>query len=120
MGTDEGTGRLPISPFTAWALQEPWLAGPRRVSLKQSCQCTWPSHCHPRQQGLFTRSSAGHVQKEGSGRRKCPSLGFLLGAHTLEKLSEAPPPSVQVPHAVGAREQMEKLSHGADKVFCGS
>lgn len=92
--------------------------GSQVMSPQQSCRCTWLSHCHPRQHGL-TRVSAGHGQKELSGRRKCLSLELRpAGSTTLKKPSEAPPHSAQVPHAVGPREQMEKLSHRADKGFC--
>lgn len=118
MGTDTGTGRLDGSPSMAWVPREPWRSGLRPVSPKQSCRCTWRSHCHLRLHELITKASAGHIQKERSGRRKCPSLGLGLGACTLEKLLEAPPHSAQVPHAVGAREQVEKLSHGVGKGFC--
>lgn len=93
MGTDAGTGYFPGSPFMPWPLQESWWAGLRRMPLKHSCQCTWPSHCHPRQHGFITRVSAGHVKNESSGRRKRASLGLRLGARTLEKLSEASPHS---------------------------
>lgn len=91
--------------------------GSQVVFPQQSCRGTWLSHCYPRQHGL-TWASAGHGQKEHTGPCKCLSLGLLPpGCTTLEKPSEAPPHSAQVPHAVGPREQMEKLSHGADKVI---
>lgn len=119
-GHGRGHWSSPRQPLYALAPSRTVVGGSREVTSQALLSVHLTESLPPQEHGLITRISAGHVQNESSGRCKRASLGLRLGARTLEKLSEAPPHSASVPHAIGTREQMKKLSHGADKGFCRS